>query len=83
MASLVSDDSSSASAFRSNGSQYGSAEVPGPHDVLLGRGSGISNHVGNIKFRKLVDKHKARYIAASRVDKVRYSLLFVVWNSLL
>ena len=48
-------------------------ESPGAHDVMLGRGSGTSNHVGNIAFRNLVEKHKPRYVAASRVDKVRFS----------
>jgi len=47
------------------------AEVmkPGPHDVLLGRGGGTNNHSGNIKFRKLVNEHKMRYLACSKVDK--------------
>jgi hypothetical protein len=31
--------------------------------------SGTNNHMGNIKFRKLVNAHKMRYLAASKVDK--------------
>ena len=42
---------------------------PGDHDVLLGRGGGTNNHSGNIKFRKLVNDHKMRYLACSKVDK--------------
>lgn len=44
-------------------------EYPGPHDVMLGRGSGTSNHIGNITFRMLANDHKPRYVAATRVDK--------------
>lgn len=51
------------------GHQMNDIEYPGPNDVMLGRGSGTSNHIGNISFRLLVNKHKPRYVAASRVDK--------------
>lgn len=49
---------------------YG-AEVrkPGPHDVLLGRGGGTNNHSGNINFRRLVNEHKMRYLACSKIEK--------------
>lgn len=81
-----SDDWSAGSASRSNGSNSVArppAEVLGPHDVLLGRGSGISNHIGNIKFRKLVEKHKSRYVAASRVDKPKVAgELVAIWRKL-
>mmetsp|Transcript_2856 Transcript_2856/g.4458 ORF Transcript_2856/g.4458 Transcript_2856/m.4458 type:complete len:773 (-) Transcript_2856:288-2606(-) len=42
---------------------------PTEHDVLLGRGGGTNNHSGNVKFRQLVNEHKLRYLAASKVDK--------------
>lgn len=42
---------------------------PGEHDVLLGRGGGANNHRGNIKFRKLVNEHKMRYLACNKVEK--------------
>jgi len=42
---------------------------PGEHDVLLGRGGGANNHCGNIKFRKLVNEHKMRYLACNKVEK--------------
>ena len=51
------------------GVQLTDIEYPGPHDVMLGRGSGTSNHIGNITFRMLANDHKPRYVAASRVDK--------------
>ncbi|GAX09688.1 hypothetical protein FisN_19Lh153 [Fistulifera solaris] len=43
--------------------------APTSHDVLLGRGGGTNNHSGNIKFRQLVNEHKIRYLACSKVDK--------------
>jgi hypothetical protein len=42
---------------------------PGENDVLCGRGGGTNNHCGNIKFRALVNEHKLRYLAASKVEK--------------
>jgi hypothetical protein len=43
--------------------------VAGPHDVLLGRGGGTNNHSGNKNFRELVNAHKRRYLACSKVEK--------------
>jgi hypothetical protein len=42
---------------------------PGEHDVLCGRGGHTIHWSGNIKFRALVEKHRERYHAASRVEK--------------
>jgi hypothetical protein len=42
---------------------------PIQHDVLLGRGGGTNNHSGNVKFRKLVNEHKMRYLSCSKVEK--------------
>ena len=42
---------------------------PGPHDVLCGRGGGTNNHCGNVSFRQMVNEHKLRYLAASKVEK--------------
>lgn len=44
-------------------------EYPGPHDCLFGRGGGASNHIGNINFRMMVEKHKKRYADATKFDK--------------
>jgi hypothetical protein len=46
---------------------------PGSHDVLLGRGGRTNNHIGNKKFRELVNQHKIRYLNCSKVDKPRVS----------
>lgn len=58
-------------------------ELPGPNDVLLGRGGGINNRVGNIKFRELVRQHKLRYMAAKKVDKPKVAVEIVkMWRAL-
>ena len=51
--------------------------------MLLGRGSGASNHLGNIKFRFFVNQYKDRYAAASRVDKPKVAQEVVnMWRNL-
>jgi hypothetical protein len=42
---------------------------PKPNDILLGRGKPIQDHSGNIRLRKLVDFHRARYLKARREVK--------------
>ncbi len=39
-------------------------------DVLLGRGSGISRHPGNIRFRLLVKLYKEEYTKTVRIEKM-------------
>jgi len=56
---------------------------PGPHDVLLGRGGGTNNHIGNKNFRDLVTRHKMRYLACSKVDKPKVAREVVsIWRRL-
>uniref|UniRef100_A0A8J9X4D0 DUF6824 domain-containing protein n=1 Tax=Phaeodactylum tricornutum TaxID=2850 RepID=A0A8J9X4D0_PHATR len=56
---------------------------PGLHDVLLGRGGGTNNHQGNVFFRKLVNEHKMRYLACSKVDKPKVAREVVcLWRKL-
>lgn len=56
---------------------------PGPNDVMFGRGGGTNNHVGNIRFRQLVNDHKYRYLAASKVDKPKVAREVVaIWRKL-
>jgi hypothetical protein len=56
---------------------------PGTHDVLLGRGGGTNNHIGNVKFRKLVNEHKMRYLACSKVEKPKVARQVVaLWRKL-
>jgi hypothetical protein len=40
--------------------------TPNPNDVLLGRGSGTNDFVGNGQFREIVERHKRDYISARR-----------------
>lgn len=56
---------------------------PGIHDVFLGRGGGINNRPGNIRFRDLVRQHKARYIEARKIDKPKVAVDVVrIWRNL-
>ena len=56
---------------------------PGIHDVYLGRGGGINNKPGNIRFRDLVRQHKVRYIEARKIDKPKVAVDVVrIWRNL-
>eukprot|EP00566_Odontella_aurita_P014245 CAMPEP_0113590866 /NCGR_PEP_ID=MMETSP0015_2-20120614/36921_1 /TAXON_ID=2838 /ORGANISM="Odontella" /LENGTH=530 /DNA_ID=CAMNT_0000497123 /DNA_START=817 /DNA_END=2405 /DNA_ORIENTATION=- /assembly_acc=CAM_ASM_000160 len=56
---------------------------PGPNDVLCGRGGGTNNHTGNIRFRKLVNKHKMSYLAATKVEKPKVAREVVkIWRAM-
>ena len=56
---------------------------PGPHDVLCGRGGGTNHHSGNIKFRRLIQEHKQRYLSASKVEKPHIAREVVqLWRAL-
>lgn len=55
----------------------------GHHDVLLGRGGGTNNHVGNKNFRQLVNENKRRYIESSKVEKPKIARDVVeIWQNL-
>ena len=45
--------------------------VPNSTDVLLGRGRGCFKHVGNIRYRSLVEERKEKYEKASKKEKTR------------
>mmetsp|Transcript_29907 Transcript_29907/g.49347 ORF Transcript_29907/g.49347 Transcript_29907/m.49347 type:complete len:567 (-) Transcript_29907:362-2062(-) len=56
---------------------------PGPNDVLCGRGGGTNNHPGNVKFRHMINEHKLRYLAASKVEKPKVAREVVkLWRGL-
>lgn len=70
-------------AARTDSSPKGVISAAGPHDVLLGRGGGTNNHSGNKNFRELVNKHKRRYLACSKVDKPKVAREVVeIWRGL-
>ena len=49
---------------------------------MCGRGGGTNNHVGNIRFRQLVNEHKLRYLAAPKVDKPKVARDVVqIWRA--
>lgn len=57
---------------------------PGMNDVLCGRGGGTNNHVGNIRFRQLVNGHKLRYLAATKSEKPMVAREVVaIWRNLI
>lgn len=57
--------------------------VPGVNDVMCGRGGGTNNHIGNIRFRQLVNGHKLRYLAATKSEKPMVSREVVtIWRGL-
>jgi hypothetical protein len=43
--------------------------VPAPFDVLFGRGKLIQEHVGNQRYRKIVESYRERYEQALKVEK--------------
>jgi hypothetical protein len=54
----------------------------GVNDVLCGRGNAVNCHLGNIRFREMVNKHINRYHAASRTEKPAVAHKMVMeWKS--
>jgi hypothetical protein len=43
--------------------------VPGSFDILLGRGKLIQEHMGNIRFRRLIEKNRGTYENATKNEK--------------
>lgn len=63
--SPLSTEESNHSAMVTPGDMEGGRiEVPGPNDVLCGRGGSINSHQGNEQFRELVEKRKRVYLTA-------------------
>jgi hypothetical protein len=55
----------------------------GEHDVLLGRGGGTNKHPGNIKFRRLVNEHKLRYMFCPKLEKPQVARdVVALWRAL-
>jgi len=66
-----------------NEPQLRNIDHPGMNDVMCGRGGGTNNHIGNIRFRQLVNGHKLRYLAATKSEKPMVSREVVtIWRSL-
>jgi hypothetical protein len=43
--------------------------LPGRNDVLLGRGKSYQEHAGNIRYRHIIQIHKANYEASRKFEK--------------
>ncbi|CAB9504909.1 expressed unknown protein [Seminavis robusta] len=46
-------------------------DTPTNHDVLMGKGRGAHEHVGNILFRNLIEKCRPQYDAATKTQKTQ------------
>jgi hypothetical protein len=51
--------------------------VPGPFDVLLGRGRLCQENGGNVRYRFMIEQEKGRYDKASKTDKTRIAKAIV------
>ena len=45
--------------------------IPGPCDVLLGRGKLIQEHTGNLRYRHIVESHTEQYERCSKTEKTQ------------
>ena len=52
-----------------NNQKAASKGLPGPNDVLFGRYTENYQHVGNLRFRKLIEKQKEKYDKADRAGR--------------
>jgi hypothetical protein len=43
--------------------------LPGPYDVLFGRGKSFQEHPGNMRYRQLIESHMEMYEAANKIEK--------------
>jgi hypothetical protein len=57
--------------------KVGRIMVPGPYDVLLGRGKFCQEHIGNVRYRHLVEKYVARYDEAAKDEKTVLSMMII------
>lgn len=53
------------------------------NDVLFGRGAAVNFHVGNLRFRKLVNQYRSTYLSAPKIEKAAIAKLIVekIWSS--
>uniref|UniRef100_A0A7S2KBQ9 DUF6824 domain-containing protein n=1 Tax=Leptocylindrus danicus TaxID=163516 RepID=A0A7S2KBQ9_9STRA len=62
-------DTTTPPATTSTGVPLVNIKDPGENDVLCGRGGGTNNHIGNERFRILVQTKKKLYLQSSKRDK--------------
>ena len=46
---------------------------PSENDILMGRGGGTNNHVGNRNYRDIIQRHKAQYSQSAKHEKQGFS----------
>ncbi|GAX12184.1 hypothetical protein FisN_1Hh110 [Fistulifera solaris] len=52
------------------------------HDVLFGRGGGTNHHLGNKRYRKMVEDRKIDYVNSKRLDKPLVALDIIrIWRN--
>lgn len=80
MASNTNGDDTSTNGTDATSSVGERIAVPGPYDVLFGRGRNLQNHPGNKRFRSLIDRYLDRYEAADKQDKtiLAYTIIRIV-----
>lgn len=55
---------------------------PGANDVLCGRGGASNNHIGNRRFRMLVNEHRMRYKNSCKLDKPKVAReIMMIWRN--
>jgi hypothetical protein len=56
--------------------------VPASCDILLGRGKGYFNHVGNVRYRSIIEEHKERYDRATKEKRqgIAEGIVDMVYN---
>jgi hypothetical protein len=55
---------------------------PGANDVLCGRGGASNNHIGNRRFRMLVNEHRMRYKSSCKLDKPKVAReIMMIWRN--
>mmetsp|Transcript_135373 Transcript_135373/g.201328 ORF Transcript_135373/g.201328 Transcript_135373/m.201328 type:complete len:316 (+) Transcript_135373:40-987(+) len=51
---------------------------PGVNDVLCGRGGAANSHIGNMRFRNFLDKHRDQYHNSTKSDKTHIAIQLVL-----
>jgi hypothetical protein len=74
---------SDASSHRRESASANNISHPGPNDVMLGRGGESNAHIGNKKYRYIIENLKLKYSHASRGEKSAISRAIVaLWRNL-
>lgn len=79
----ISDDTSSSCKSDPTFSTKNTTSQPGPNDVMYGRGGETNAHIGNKKYRYIVESLKSKYSHAPRNEKPKIAMDVVsLWRKL-